>query len=342
MNAAARPGCWRRALWLLIGAVLVVFVAEVVARRILPTTGVTPFCAPALEGPPADLRANFETTYAGVPVRTNDAGLRGGPLRPREPGRMRVALVGDSFVFGSGVHEQHTLAAQLELALGKLGQPAEVLNFGVPGYNAEDAVQVARERALPLEPDAVVYVFFANDVDPRLPRADPEPDRVIEPRRSYVLGSAALQWLFLRAKNIAVEIGIDVNRRAREHKRRALEDGGRERLLGALDEWARHVATGERPTCIVLYPFLTRPEANAFEPVDDLLRQSARERGLELLDLAPLLTHGGRPHGLWANPFDSHPGPEANRRAAEALAEHLVRRWGDQGAAALGTEPGPR
>lgn len=342
MTAPVRPRRGRRLFGWMAAAVLLAVLAEGVARFHLPAIGVTPFCAPRLDGPPADLRPNFETVYSGVPVRTNAEGLRGGPLLPRDPGRMRVAIVGDSFAFGSGVREEHTLAAQLEAALLELGQPAEVLNFGVPGYNATDAVQVAIERALPLEPDAVVYLFFANDVDPPLPRADPDPNGVIEPRRGYFLGSAALQWLFLRAKNLAIELGVDANRSSREYKRQALDEGGRERLLAALDLFAERVATGGRTTCVVLYPFLTPPFANAFEPVDDLLREAAGERGLDLLDLAPLLTHSGRPHGLWANAFDSHPGPEANRRAARALAERLLRPRGDTDAAGLGTGAGAR
>lgn len=73
-----------------------------------------------------------------VEYRLGSFGLRGAdfPERPVE-GAVRVAVVGDSFVFGSGVEEADSLPVKLDAHL-RARFPAvrfEVLNLGVPGNN---------------------------------------------------------------------------------------------------------------------------------------------------------------------------------------------------------------
>ena len=41
----------------------------------------------------------------------------------------------------------------------------EVLNFGVPGYNLDQEIEVLRTRALELDPDVVVIAFCLNDLE---------------------------------------------------------------------------------------------------------------------------------------------------------------------------------
>lgn len=73
-----------------------------------------------------------------VRYAVNRWGLRGQdfPESP-EAGVVRVAVVGDSFVFGSGVEEEATLSHQLDARLRERfgGARIEVLNLGVPGNN---------------------------------------------------------------------------------------------------------------------------------------------------------------------------------------------------------------
>lgn len=73
-----------------------------------------------------------------VEYRLNSFGLRGPPFPIEKPsGAIRIAVVGDSFVFGSGVEEPDTLPAKLTSRLRDRFPAAmvEVLNLGVPGNN---------------------------------------------------------------------------------------------------------------------------------------------------------------------------------------------------------------
>jgi lysophospholipase L1-like esterase len=104
-----------------------------------------------------------------VPVRTNAAGFRGGPLPgPKRPGVYRIVALGDSFTFGFGVRERQAwparLAARLNAHFG--GAPrVEVVNLGVPGTGPRDYLWHAAHTGVGLQPDLVVVGLFANDVN---------------------------------------------------------------------------------------------------------------------------------------------------------------------------------
>ena len=98
----------------------------------------------------------------GVRLSTNSLGMRGTReyARPRPPTGVRVAAVGDSFTFGEGVPDDATWPAQLERAL----PGAEVMNLGERAYAHDQMYFALNDVGMPLEPDAVILGFYANDL----------------------------------------------------------------------------------------------------------------------------------------------------------------------------------
>lgn len=101
------------------------------------------------------------------PLSTNSAGMRGRAefeLAP-EPDVVRIALIGDSFTFGTHQPDARIWATRLPEALGQLGaaQPVEVLNFGVPGYGTDQALLRLERDVLPYRPDIVVWGIFETN-----------------------------------------------------------------------------------------------------------------------------------------------------------------------------------
>jgi hypothetical protein len=92
-------------------------------------------------------------------VRINAQGFRGADWPA--PGTDEILVVGDSQVFGLGVEETETMAAQLAALLpGKT-----VLNGGVPTYGPQEYAKVVAEVFARRKPKAVVFVVnFANDL----------------------------------------------------------------------------------------------------------------------------------------------------------------------------------
>ncbi len=108
-------------------------------------------------------KSSFSGDYKGVTYTSNSRGLRGSETGyARTPGRARLAILGDSIVWGFGVRDGSTLVDYLERAL----QPAEVINLGVAGYGTGQELMLLREEGLRYQPDLVVLVFtIANDVE---------------------------------------------------------------------------------------------------------------------------------------------------------------------------------
>ena len=99
-----------------------------------------------------------------IRFRTNPDGLTPWTARrDREPGVLRILIVGDSTVVGRAVPPEATLQAALQRLLARRGRRVEVLNGGVEGYST-DQVLLRMEQLLPLyRPDVVLYGLCEND-----------------------------------------------------------------------------------------------------------------------------------------------------------------------------------
>lgn len=79
-----------------------------------------------------------------------------------EPGRTRIAIVGDSIVWGEDLPLEKTLPKALERALG--ASKWEVLGFGVTGYDTVQEEAWYRREVRAFHPAIVVVVYCMNDV----------------------------------------------------------------------------------------------------------------------------------------------------------------------------------
>jgi len=94
-------------------------------------------------------------------LATNALGFRDIPHGKKAAGVTRVAVLGDSFVFGSGVKQDEPLTRRLAALLGP---SFDVVNLGVPGYGTDQALLTLRRWGPRLSPDVVLAGFFWNDI----------------------------------------------------------------------------------------------------------------------------------------------------------------------------------
>jgi len=87
----------------------------------------------------------------------SEHGVSDGP----EPGRTRVAFVGDSIVWSEYMAAWDALPQRTEEALGRANY--EVLNFGVSGYDTGQEALWYEQAVRPMHPSVVVVVFCMND-----------------------------------------------------------------------------------------------------------------------------------------------------------------------------------
>lgn len=106
------------------------------------------------------------TAYQHIPIETNAHGFRDRDFARLADEGVRVAVLGDSVVFGSGVSQDERFTECLD-AVGLIGAtPARFLNLGVHAYSFGHYLTLAQQDFLDSEPDAVLLGITLNDFQP--------------------------------------------------------------------------------------------------------------------------------------------------------------------------------
>jgi lysophospholipase L1-like esterase len=154
------------------------------------------------------------TPEYNVEYETNGQGFRD---VSRMDGFNRVAFVGDSFVFGSGVAFDSVVTQQLHRRLWKLPTLAAVHNFGVPGSGPFNALYLWREQAGAIRPHILVVALYAgNDAPDALREAREARPRLVTVARMKTLWHRLRAWRQNRQHADPVE-NIQAQQRRRAH-----------------------------------------------------------------------------------------------------------------------------
>ena len=160
-----------RTLALLVLSSVVALLAGEGLVRVLASQPLRPAWDDELDGlrvPRPGLRGRHRHPGAfDVTVTINAQRLRGGrEYAPQPPsGVTRLAVLGDSMVFGWGAEDDETYPAQLERLLSGAGRAVEVLNAGFPGTCLGEKAAWYERGVRPLNPRLVVLTLLGDDVD---------------------------------------------------------------------------------------------------------------------------------------------------------------------------------
>jgi len=146
-----------RVIFALIMLVVSFLAAEMAARLLFPRRPV-----PFVPSTNPQLIYELNPAYPGMnafarrPEDIDAATLRG---------RVVIAVIGDSHAYSLDIPNwAHSFPARLEYHLNAANeQRFAVLNFGVPGYNTVQELEVLRAKALRLEPDLIILQYCIND-----------------------------------------------------------------------------------------------------------------------------------------------------------------------------------
>ncbi len=292
---------------------------------------------------PGELGERDGLPWPRATAGVNRLGFRDREWGPRAPGVRRVAVLGDSFVFGVGVRDDETLPAALGRELAARGERAEVLDLGIPGLNAQQEAIVA-ERLLPsLRPDVVVLVGVSNDAEAMPWQPDPWTSCGLAVPVDERLDHALLGALHLyRPLHAAlVRDGCDGPRRCAGTG--FLGDAAPARCFRrSLAAIARAAKDAGATLFAFEYPHYPTA-ASGGRSTEGELAAAYRRAGLPSLPTRDALD--GQPHDrLLAASRDGHPSGLAHALVARAVADGLVRFWstgalpagGDAGGWAIG------
>jgi lysophospholipase L1-like esterase len=137
-----------------------------------------------------------------VPIAINAAGYRDREFAMAKPaGRVRIALIGDSFTFGTGVTAEARTSNRLEARLRAAGLDVEAFNFGLAGLDTWGATDVLTRGAARLHPDwAVLMVYLGNDVTDNLRRVTRDTTAAASRAPSPSWRSSVARWIAARSR----------------------------------------------------------------------------------------------------------------------------------------------
>jgi hypothetical protein len=110
---------------------------------------------------PPRAEAPESTDDYSVVYHSNRQGFRDPRDFERPTHKRRIAVLGDSYTFGTGVEEPETFARRLESGL----RGVRTYNFGIGGFGVDQMWMTLRHNALGTHPDLVVLAFIRNDLD---------------------------------------------------------------------------------------------------------------------------------------------------------------------------------
>ena len=278
----------------------------------------------------------YETSLAERPLpghrgRANDLGFRDYDHRVEKAvGTQRAIVLGDSITWGYRVPgDEDVFPSVVERKLIEAGRQAEVMNFGVGGYNTQQEVETLKDKGLVYDPDLVVLAYCLNDeknadggVYTQLLAAEQGAKHFNAARMNPVLrGSALVRFLYYRvfARDAAPE-GAD----------RSIFENHVERYFAEL----RQIALREGfEVLVVVFPNfggLDTERSYRFQEIHDRVRGYAAANGFEHLDLLPSFLDCQRANPDERLAFDSyHPTAAGHRCAGEAIANVLLETfWG--------------
>ncbi len=279
----------------------------------------------------ADSGSFFSRDWARGSVLLNPEGFRERSVTmPKPDGTYRIAAIGDSFTFGTGLEPRQRYS---DLMNAWLPDRFEVVNFGVPGDNTPNHLDTLRNHALPAQADFVLLQWFINDIEGLDLSARPQTWRLAPypPLHRWLNRHSALYVVAnMRCSEIQIAMGLAPSY-ADYLQARAGDPGSpdAQREAGLL---RRIIDSGRRQgvgTGIVLFPDTGLPldSRYPFAYLHDRVLAVCAEQGITCLDLRKDFARVHDRRSLWVSPFDHHPSAKANAIAAAEIIATFQRDW---------------
>lgn len=245
----------------------------------------------------------------------------------KAPGITRIAVLGDSVIWGAGAEDQVIWTHKLELLLNQNGVKSEILNWGKPGWSTLDEYRFLKSDGIRYDFDLLLVGFVVND-----PVMDESTQKnfiynggiidrlLVQPISRYFFPNAISLFVDLINGFFDSFFGYGyVNWLNKVYSADDLKQY--QALLKDMSEYcnARHIQVLFVMTPENHHPLLKQ----RFEQIIGLLKNA----GIPYLNLYPAVynqLHHLPNRKLWANPADGHPGDMVTDVYARFLYQYLL------------------
>lgn len=249
------------------------------------------------------------------------------PFR-KDPDVIRVAVLGDSFIWGVGVEDNVIWTNKLKRLLNQTGMKAEVLNWGKPGWSTLDEFQFLKSEGIRYDFDLLLVGFVVND---------PVMDGSMHISFIYVGGiidrliiQPLSKYLFPNALSLLVDLANGFFDKYFGYGYanwldKVYSPENLQQYKGLLKEMSEYCSSRHIRILFVMTPENHHPSLNKrFEQIIGLLDDA----GIPYLNLYPEIYnrfHHLPNSKLWANPADRHPGDMVTEVYARSLHQYLLK-----------------
>ncbi|MGI9305486.1 MAG: hypothetical protein ACR2RB_22700, partial [Gammaproteobacteria bacterium] len=225
----------------------------------------------------------------------------------------------------------------LERALQNNELPVQVLNFGRPGAETVDHIEILNKYVIPANPDFILLQWFINDVEGRDKSGRPTYLRLI-PSSTFTHALTKHSALYYLANDLWRKIQLSTG--LADSYEAYLVDNffdpksqTTQSANDALEKFMRICKRASIPMGVVLFPNFSESLGYDY-PLGFLLDRvlsKCRAEQVQCLDLRGTYANVEPVSSLWVNRFDRHPGPLANKLAAEKISTHFGIQWARSG-----------
>lgn len=269
-----------------------------------------------------EMAPNLEFNFKGAKVTSNRWGMRDRDYELEKPAdTTRIALLGPSHIFGSGVNNDQTFEAVLEKKLNSSNESGhhqtEILNFSLPGRTAVRLMAILEYKAFSFDPDIVFYVGHKDDAgrvtnsvakrvfyEYKIPypglqaiidRAGVEKNMDLDTlkNRFSPFGNEILAWAYTRIVQECRQRGIIPIYILQPMTSERLSEADTEKDItqaktaGFTTIDMREVFRLQDPDSLGIAKWDNHPNAKAHRLIAELLFETMRERGDEILEKQP-------------------------------------------------------
>lgn len=249
----------------------------------------------------------------------------------KAPGSLRVAILGDSIAEGLWIERyEETFPGVLAAYLKARNPKAEVLNFGVVGYNTRQEVETLKTAALRYSPDIVVLEYCLNDRErsdgallERLlerERQIDEPGLVPTLQSRWASSSALYRLIRYRFFPVVTQAAVEASRAQR------LKSLSEDTVDEALAELGAELHMRKLRTLVAIFPRFGDFEHYAYSEEHARVRAAAERAGLEVLDLLPAFRRCASESSQPMQLDEYHPSAAGHECAGKAIGEALLQK----------------
>ncbi len=278
----------------------------------------------------------FTIRWARENIRHNSWWFRDREVDVKNPeGAIRIAIIGDSVTFGRGIREEDRFSNRLEDYLNAVESSChfEVLNFGWPGSETIDHLNVFKNTVFKVHPDFVLLQWSINDVE--------GPDKSGLPEQISLIPIHSIHFLLYRVSAFYFLLDLQWQMIIQSICRSTSYEGYLFQRFGdpespdsreyvdLLKELVGECRKREIPLGLILFPYVVPDlaESYPFRYLHELVRAVCDQEGVPCVDLLDTYAQYRDHKALWVNRFDNHPSPLAHRLAAEKLMERFGEMW---------------